>query len=72
MNGLVDAIKTNMSELVEFTIHGERDIKITWRIKKKDFMFGRIYYKNEINIGTRGERHGVVAIIDATEINRER
>ena len=72
MDGFVDTIETSMGELVEFTIHGEWDIKITGRIEEEDFMSGRIYHEDKINIGTRGERQGVIAIIDATEINSER
>ena len=71
MNRFVDAIKTGVCEFVEFAIHGEGDIKIAWSIQEEYFVFGGIDYHNEVNVGAGGKRQGMVAIIDATEINSE-
>ena len=61
-----------MSKFVEFAIHGEGDIKVSGSIKKENFVLGGIHYHDEINIGAGGKRQGVVAIINAAEINGER
>ena len=72
MNRFVDAIKTGVCEFVEFAIHGEGDIKITWSIQEENFVLGGIYYHDEINVGAGGKRQGVITIIDTTEVNGER
>ena len=71
MNGFIDAIKSGVGKLVEFAIHGEGDIKIARSIQEEYFVFGGIDYHNEVNVGAGGKRQGVVAVIDATEINSE-
>ena len=71
MNGLIDAIKSGVSEFVEFTIHGEGDIKIAWSIQEENLVLGGIDGEDEVDVGAGGKRQGMVAIIDATEINSE-
>lgn len=69
MNGFIDAIKSGVGKLVEFAIHGERDIKIARSIQEKNLVLGRVDGEDEIDIGAGGKRQSVIAIIDATEIN---
>ena len=71
MDGFINAIKASVGELVEFTIHGERDIKIARSIQEEYFVFGGIDGEDEVDVGAGGKRQGVVAVIDATEINSE-
>ena len=71
MNGLIDAIKSGVSEFVEFAIHGEGYIKITWSIEEENLVLGGIDGEDEVDVGAGGKRQGMVAIIDATEINSE-
>lgn len=56
MDGFINAIKASVGELVEFTIHGEGDIKIAWSIQEEYFVFGGIDYHNEVNVGAGGKR----------------
>jgi hypothetical protein len=56
MDGFINAIKASVGELVEFTIHGERDIKIARSIQEEYFVFGGIDYHNEVNVGAGGKR----------------
>ena len=72
MNGFIDAIKSGVGKLVEFAIHGERDIKITGSIEEENFVLGGIHYHDEINVGAGGKRQGMIAIIDTAEINGKR
>ena len=60
-----------MGEFVEFAIHSEGDIKITWSIEEENLVLGGIDGEDEIDIGAGGKRQSVIAIIDATEINSE-
>ena len=69
MNGFIDAIKSGVGKLVEFAIHGERDIKIARSIQEKNLVLGGVDGEDEIDIGAGGKRQSVIAIIDATEIN---
>ena len=71
MNGFIDAIKSGVGKLVEFAIHGEGDIKITWSIEEENLVLGGIDGEDEVDVGAGGKRQGMVAIIDATEINSE-
>ena len=71
MNGFIDAIKSSMGEFVEFTIHSEGDIKIAWSIQEENLVLGGIDGEDEVDVRAGGKRQGMVAIIDATEINSE-
>ena len=55
MNGFIDAIKSGVGKLVEFAIHGEGDIKITWSIQEKNLVFGGIDGEDEIDVRTGGK-----------------
>ena len=72
MDRFVYTIEAGVSELVELAIHGERDIKIARGVQNEDFMFFRIEDHDEINIRAGSKRQGVVAVVDTTDINRER
>ena len=72
VNRLIDAIEAGVSEFVELAVHGERDIKIARGIQNEDFMFFGIEDHDEINIRAGSKRQGVVAVVDAADINRER
>ena len=56
MNGFIDAIKSGVGKLVEFTIHGEGDIKIAWSIQEENFVFGGINGEDEVYVGTCSKR----------------
>ena len=56
MDGFIDAIKASMGELVEFTIHGEGDIKIARSIQEENFVLGGIDYHDEIDVRAGGKR----------------
>ena len=56
MNGFIDAIKSGVSKLVEFAIHGEGDIKITWSIEEENFVFGGINGEDEVDVRTGSKR----------------
>lgn len=72
MNGFIDAIKSGMGEFVEFAIHGEGDIKITWSIEEENLVLGGIDGEDEVDVGAGGKRQSMVAIVDATEVNGKR
>lgn len=72
VNRLVDTIKAGVSELIEFTVHGEWDIEIARGVQNEDFMFFGIEDHDEINVGARSKRQSVVAVVDAADIDRER
>ena len=72
MDRFIDAIKSGMGKFIEFTVHGEGDIKIARSIKEEDFVLGGIDGKDKINIRASGKRYGVVSVIDATEIDSKR
>lgn len=72
MDRFIDTIKSSMGEFIEFTIHGEGDIKISGSIEEENFVLGGIHYHDEINVGASGKRQGVIAIINTAEINGKR
>ena len=72
MNRFVYTIEAGVSELVELAVHGERDIKIARGIQNEDFMFFGIEDHDEINIRAGSKWQGVVAVVDAADIDRER
>ena len=72
MNRFVYTIEAGVSELVEFAIHGERDVKIARGVQNEDFMFFGIEDHDEINIRAGSKRQSVVAIVDTADIDRER
>ena len=72
MDRFVDAIKSSMSKLIEFTIHGEGDVKIARSIQEENFVLGGIDCHDKIDIGAGGKRQSVVTIVDATKVNSKR
>lgn len=72
VNRFVNTIEAGVSEFVEPTVHGERDIKIARCVQNEDFMFFGIEDHDEIDVGAGSKRQGVVAVVDAADIDRER
>lgn len=72
MDRLIDTIEAGVSELVELTIHGERNIKIARGVQNENFMFFGIEDHDEIDVGAGSKRQSVVAVVDAADIDRKR
>ena len=56
MNGFIDAIKSGVGKLVEFAIHSEGNIKITWSIEEENFMLSGIDGEDEVDVRAGGKR----------------